>query len=249
LKTASFNDILMEIILLLRKTIRGGSMTNIKYFPKLVILITAIICLSGSSGYAQSRVDIGATITDEGLRGFFLSVGDYYRVPEREVVVVRDRGIPYYESPVVFYVAHMAHVTPEVIMDLRLSGRSWMDITLRFGLSPEIYYVPVQTDPGPPYGHAYGYYKKRPRKEWRKIRLSDDDVVNLVNLRFTSEYYGYKPDDVMRMRSSGKNFMSIHDDIRREKKRKGGGPAHKGNGGYEKEKGREKEKGHNHKGR
>ncbi len=234
-------------ILMLNKTIRGG-MTNMRSFFELVILAITIISLSALSGYAQSRVDIGATITDEGLRSFFLSVGDYYRVPEREVVVVRDRGIPYYESPVVFYVAHMAHVGPEVIMNLRLSGRSWMDITLRFGLSPEIFYVPVQTDPGPPYGRAYGYYKKRPRKEWSKIRLSDDDVVNLVNLRFTSEYYGYRPEDVIRMRSAGKDFRGIHDDIRKEKKRKGGETEHRGNGGHEKEKGRGKENGRGHKG-
>lgn len=227
-------------------------MKNLRLFPIHVMLIMSIFCLSTSSVHAQSRLDIGATITDEGLRGFYLSVGDYFRVPEREVVVVHDRGIPYYESPVVFYLASMAHVSPGVIMDLRLSGRSWMDITLRFGLSPEIFYVPVQIDPGPPYGRAYGYYKKRPRKEWNRIRLSDDDVVNLVNLRFTSEHHGYRSDDVMRMRSSGKNFMSIHDDIRKEKKRKGGTPAYKGtykgNGGSGKEKDKGKSKGNGHKG-
>ncbi|RJQ51339.1 MAG: hypothetical protein C4526_10155 [Nitrospiraceae bacterium] len=216
-------------------------MMNFRAILKLVILTAVLGCLYASAGHAESRVDIGATITDEGLRGFYLSVGDYYRVPEREVVIIRDRGVPYYESPVVFYIASLAHVAPGVVIDLRLSGRSWMDITLHFGLSPEIYYVPVKIVPGPPYGRAYGYFKKRPRKEWRKIVLSDDDVINLVNLRFTSEYYGYQPEDVIHMRSGGKDFVGIHDNIRKEKKGRGREREH---GKFDDDKGQGRGKGH-----
>jgi hypothetical protein len=102
-------------------------------------------------------------------------------------------------------------------MDLRLSGRSWMDITLHFGLGPDIYYIPVKEVYGPPYGRAYGHYKNKHRKDWRKIRLIDSEVVDLVNLRFMSEHYGRPPEDVMRMRSSGKSFIVINDEFRRGK--------------------------------
>jgi hypothetical protein len=96
-----------------------------------------------------------------------------------------------------------------------------MDITLRFGLSPEIYYVPVRVEvKGPPYGKAYGYYKNKPRKEWGKIVLKDADVINFVNLRFISEYHGYPPGEVIKMRSAGKNFVVVHDGIRKGKGKK-----------------------------
>jgi hypothetical protein len=72
---------------------------------------------------------------------------------------------------------------------------------------------------GPPYGRAYGYYKKKPKKDWRTIVLGDDDVVNLVNLKFMSEHYGYPPEKIIKMRSGGKEFVSIYDEIRKEKEK------------------------------
>jgi len=58
----------------------------------------------------------------------------------------------------------------------------WLDITFYFGLDPEIYYVPVKIGQvGPPYGNAYGYYKKyRPGKEWKKIFLTDHEQRSLL---------------------------------------------------------------------
>jgi len=179
---------------------------------------------------AEAGVDLGISIGEEGLRGFSLSVGDYYRVPQREIVIIRERGIPYEEMPVVLFLAGRAHVAPGVIVDLRLRGMSWMDITFHYGLSPEIYYVPLRTAPGPPYGRAYGHYKKWPRKEWKKVRLGDDDVVNLVNLKFASEHYGRSPEEVIKMRSEGRNFVVINEEIKRGKGQKEKGEKHGGKG-------------------
>ena len=155
-------------------------------------------------------------------------------MPEREVIIIRERGILYEEIPVVFLIARRAHVAPGVIVDLRLRGMSWMDITFHYGLSPEIYYVPLRVAPGPPYGRAYGYYKKWSRKEWRKVRLGDDDVVNLVNLKFASEHYGHSPEEVIKMRSGGRNFVEINEEIKRGKgqKAKEKGEKQKGKGKF-----------------
>lgn len=182
-----------------------------------LIVLFALAALSAGvpAARADSRMDLGATVVNGGLRGFYLSLGEYYRVPEREIVVIRDRHIPDYDIPVVLYIAQRARVAPGVVVDLRLAGNSWMDITLRFGLGPDIYYVPAQRVYGPPYGNAYGYYKHKKRKDWHTIRLADDDVVNLVNLRFISERYGHPPEEVMRMRSAGRSFVAINDEFRR----------------------------------
>lgn len=50
--------------------------------------------------------------------------------------------------------------------------------------------------------------------------LSDDDVINLVNLKFTAEHYGYKPEEIIKMRSTGKGFVVINDEIKKEKGKK-----------------------------
>jgi hypothetical protein len=186
-----------------------------------------LVPLIAHAGYAQ--VEFGARI-DDGLEGFYLAVGDYFQVPEKEVIVVREARIPDDEIPVVFFLAAMANTSPDVIIDLRLGGRSWFDITLRFGLRPDIYYVPVMiVVNGPPYGRAYGYYRKRPRDQWNRIVLSDADIVNLVNLRFLSEFHGLPPEEVIRMRSRGVAFPLIDDDIRYEKEHRDKGKS-KGKG-------------------
>ena len=52
------------------------------------------------------------------------------------------------------------------------------------------------------------------------MRLGDDDVVNLVNLKFASEHYGYSPEKVIKMRSEGRNFVEINEEITRGKGQK-----------------------------
>lgn len=167
---------------------------------------------------AETQWSVGVSGGDEDIRSFHLSIGDYYHVPEREVVIVHSRGIYEEELPVVFFIAQQAHVSPGAIVDLRLRGMNWMDITFHFGLSPEIYYVPVRQ--GPPYGHAYGYYQKRSNGGWHRDDLGDADIVNQVNLKFISEHYQYAPEEVMKYRSEGQNFTIIDRDIRQRKQGK-----------------------------
>jgi hypothetical protein len=168
--------------------------------------------------FADTSWNVGISGGSHGIDGFSLSIGDYYQVPEREVAVIHERGIYEEELPVVFYIAQRAHVYPEDVVDLRLRGMSWMDITLHFGLSPEIYYVPVAVDRyGPPHGHAYGYYQNHPRGGWKRNDLRDRDIVNQVNLKFISEHHGYAPEKIMRYRSEGRSFNAIDHDISNEK--------------------------------
>lgn len=186
------------------------------------IFLMSVICLASLMIAPLTSFgiewNIGISGGSGGLNGFSLSVGEYYRAPEREIIVIRERGISEEELPVVFFIAQKARVSPKVIVDLRLRGMNWMDITLHHRLSPEIYYVPVRVaKQGPPYGNAYGYYKRHPKKEWKKIVLNDEDIVNQVNLKFISAYHGYAPERVIEYRSQGRNFVTIDRDIRNEK--------------------------------
>lgn len=207
----------------------------------IVFILLTLVFLFPTSN-SEATVNLGVSIGDEGLRGFYLAVGDYYRVPEREVIIVRERHIPDEEMPVIFFISKMARVKPATIIDLRLVGKTWMNIIVHFGLSPEIFYVPMRDGfvIGPPYGKAYGYYKKKPRKQWKTIVLGDDDVINLVNLRFISEYYRYEPERVIRLREGGKNFIVINHEVEKEKKAGKEKVKEKGEGRKEKPKGKGK---------
>ncbi|MGA1875268.1 MAG: hypothetical protein ACMUIA_06655 [bacterium] len=184
----------------------GGICMRTIAIRSMVMLILIGILTS----FAEAGVDFGISVGDDGLRGFYLSVGDYFKVPQSEVIIIKERKIPSEEIPVVLFIAGRANVLPNVIVDLRLGGKSWMDIILRFNLSPEIFYVPVGEVKGPPYGKAYGHFKKHKKGEWKHIVLGDDDVMNLVNLKFTSEYHNCSPQDIIKMRGEGKSFVEIH---------------------------------------
>ena len=187
---------------------------------KIIVLFAIMALLVPAAGVSAQSVSTGISISNGELRSFYLAIGDYYRVPESRVVYVKQQyRIPDEEIPVVFFLASRAHVDPQVIIDLRLRQRmSWLDITFHYGLTPEIFYVPVKRV-GPPYGKAYGHYKKH-GKDYRKVRLVDADVVNLVNLRFISEYHGVAAEVVMDRRGKGERFVVINDHYYKEKGKK-----------------------------
>ena len=176
-----------------------------------LVLLTLVLgpTLSAERVEAQTAFSVSAHIGD-----FHVAVANYYHVPEREVIVIRERRIPDDEIPVALFIAQRAAVSPARIVDLRLRGDSWWDISVRFGLGPDVYYVPVAVAAGPPYGHAYGHYKKHPRNEWRRIVLTDADIVNLVELRFLSEHYGIQPERIIELRGRDRDFVAIHADVR-----------------------------------
>ena len=187
---------------------------------KLLIFSLALFLIQGIVQAQDTQVDFGISVADGELRSFYLAVSSHYRVPGEEVVAVKERyRFRNEELPVVYYLAARARVKPSAIIGLRINRMSWLDISLHFGLTPEIFFVPLSVEKiGPPYGKAYGYYKKyRPKKEWNKIVLSDSEVVDLVNLRFVSEYHGLAPSEVIKMRGQGKNFVNINAEIKKGK--------------------------------
>ncbi len=183
---------------------------------KVFIFLIALSMTQGTLPAQSTQVDLGISVAGGELQSFYLAVSNHYHVPGEEVAAVKERyRFRDEELPVVYYLAARARVKPSVIIDLRMNRMSWLDISLRFGLTPEIFFVPLTVEKvGPPYGKAYGYYKKyRPKKEWKKIVLTDREVVDLVNLKFISEYHKIAPGKVIEMRGKGRNFVSINLEI------------------------------------
>ena len=169
-----------------------------------MILILAFLLLpTPLSAQVNFSMSIGAPC-------FHLSIGNFFGYPEREVAVVHERGIPDDELAVVYFISHHAHVAPEVVIRYRMVERwPWTRICAHYRIPPTVFYVPV-TAYGPPYGHAYGHYKRYPHeRDWGRIQLRDADIVNQVNLIFISKYYNYPPEQVIRLREGGSSFGNI----------------------------------------
>ena len=182
---------------------------------KTILLAVSLAALT-TCLTAWADVSSGLTIGEGSIKDFHLAIGAHFGVEERAVVALR-KDVPDGELPVVFHIAGKAKVSPAALVALRRQKKTWLDITLHFGLSPEIFHVPVTKVPGPPYGRAYGYFKNKPKSEWGKIKLNDDEIVHLVNVKFLSSRHHRSPDDVLRMNPAGRSFVKLHSTLKGKK--------------------------------
>lgn len=162
----------------------------------------------------NAEVNFEMTVTDEGLKNFYFAIGDFYKVPEKEIIVVRKQGIIDEELPVIFFLAKRAGVHYGQIVKWRVHNRwTWMKIIRKLRLTPEIFYIPFETPVNTGvYAKIYGYYKQ-PKNKWKFINLTDDEIIHCVNLHFISGYHGLKPVEVIKMRNAGKNFVKINKEV------------------------------------
>ena len=206
-----------------------------------LVLCTAALSFGLPAGAAR-QVSAGVSIGGGGVDSFDVAVGGHYRVAPSVVADTRSRyRLADDELPVVYFLAARAQVGPQAVIDLRIGHRSWFDIAIHFGLSPDIFFVPVGMEKiGPPYGNAYGYYRNRGRAgDWRGFKPTDREVVDLVNLRFLSEVHHMTPDEIVARRSRGESFVKIHENLGQGK---AGGSLGKDPKGGQSGKGKDKDK-------
>ena len=186
---------------------------------KNIFVLTAVLFFASFFQGIFAEIQAGFSIGTEGVQNFYLGVSEYNNIPVAQVAALRDRGIPHEEMPVVFFMAKKAAISPEKIIIWRTRKHmSWAAIAGRLDLGPEVFYVPVGGPvTGGIYGTTYGYFDIRHKNRWNRIKLADTDIINFVNLRFMSEHYGYRPEEIIRLRETGKPFIAIHNDIRVER--------------------------------
>ena len=146
---------------------------------------------------------IGLRVGDDAR--FFLNLtNEHYAVPERTAVAVVNRcPRPQDDYPVVMLLARLSGRSPDAILSMRLHGAPWVDVFARNQVSPDVLFVGMDRDPGPPYGHAWGYWKKHPHDGDACAALSDDQIVDLAKLQIVSGYYHVNPYTVIAERRRG----------------------------------------------
>jgi len=177
---------------------------------RLVTLTAVILVLTGvSPAVAGLDIDFGANVKIDDDTDLFFSVSSRYF--DRERCVVETWGARYSSDDVAvaFFLARYGDRSPDYVFSLRRKGLSWWEISVRLGVPVDVWFVPVQRDPGPPYGKAYGHWKKHKKKNHETIVLTDVDLRNLVAVKMVHEYYGVSVEVAMEWRSSGRDVGSI----------------------------------------
>lgn len=153
---------------------------------------------------AQNSADAQAMAREDYYRG----IADYFQVPQDTVLGLRGRILDE-EIPVVLFIAREAHADVEAVMNWHAQKKSWSEIGTRYAVLPENYYFPLRFV-APPFGKVYAQYKRLPRERWREVDLSDEDIVNLVNLRFIVERYSVKSEEIVNRMGRGESLVQIH---------------------------------------
>jgi hypothetical protein len=120
------------------------------------------------------------------LQSYYRAVGEHFRVPPAEILILSEWRLPPEEIPVVLWMARRAGISPDAVVALRQAGRDWSDVARRYSLDAAAFHVPLEGSAGS-LTPAYEAYRERPSAEWSSIRLDDGQVVGLVNLRVLGE--------------------------------------------------------------
>ena len=137
------------------------------------------------------------------------------------------------DLPVALFVARQSGRSFDNVVDLRSRGMSWSAILHDTGVPYDRLYAGIDRDPGPPYGKAWGYWKKNPHG----VVLKDGEIRGLVQVQIGSRLAGVPTWDLAHGRGQGHQVPAVVAD------KKGRPYAGKGHGKGDKQKGK-KDKGH-----
>ncbi|MGD8318869.1 MAG: hypothetical protein PVJ02_00395 [Gemmatimonadota bacterium] len=135
---------------------------------------------------------------------YFRAVAEFFSLPPSEVSIIGEWRLASDEIPVALFVAHRAGVSPEAVVALRRSGKSWSELARRFRLDASQFYVPIPA--GASAGRlqdAYDRYRGVSADRWGEVSLADSDIVGLVNLRILAQTLRMPPETVLARAGNG----------------------------------------------
>ena len=134
-----------------------------------------------------------------------LAVSDYgYSRHVIEPCVPRLRYVEA-DLPVVMFLADYSGRPPVYIADMRERGYGWATIFTRLDVPPDVLFVGLRRDPGPPYGKAWGHWKKHRRD----VRLSDSDISGLVQVQMGSRFSRLSQRELAQARGRGTRVVTL----------------------------------------
>ena len=182
-------------------------------YSAATVAAAIVAVLAAAAGWAHAEIDFADSLPiplDDDGRALINVASNYYHA-DPDVVVFASQRLrhPVDEIPVALFIADQARRSPRAVIDRRLSGTSWIDIYGSFGQPYSVLFADVPPNPGPPYGHAWGYWKKHRDNPKSRIVLTDGEFADLVTLRIAHRALGGDAHEVVRLRGQGRSFRAI----------------------------------------
>jgi len=140
---------------------------------------------------------------------YFRTVAKHFGVSPGEASILGDWDLDPDEVPVVLFVSKAAGVAPDALVGFRRSGRSWMDVASRYGLTAATFHVAFPPDAAlGSLARAYAEYRGVTAREWVRIELRDPEILALVNVRVLSAESGVPPHRIIQLRDEAGSFVA-----------------------------------------
>ncbi len=165
---------------------------------------------------AASVAPVAAQESSAARDAYLDSVARFFDLPPAEIEILSDWEIPVSEIPVVLFMARRSGVSPEALVALREAGQSWTSLAARYRVGPAVLQVPVPDDvPAGVLSRVYEGYRTTPVARWGTIRLADEDIVGLVNVRVISQSLGLPAENVLARTDSSDSYVELFAQLHR----------------------------------
>jgi hypothetical protein len=179
-----------------------------------------------SPSLAALDIDLGARLRVGDDTEIFVAVSSRYFDRDQADVQrwQRSCGGSADDLAVILFLSRQSGQPPARIMAFRAEGLTWWQIGVRLGVPPEVWFVDLKGNPGPPYGKAYGHWRKHRGDRSHVFQLADSEVRDLVAVRILHEYYGVEVSMAMEWRAAERDLGKLTAKEYR-KRHQGKGPA------------------------
>ncbi len=171
--------------------------------PARIVAVLGVALAASAAGARAGvsfDVSVGLPVGDDAK--VFLNVTNEYYAPPPEVatMVVKRCPRPEDDYPAVLFLARASGRAPAEILDMRLRGMAWGDVMFSLRVPPSVLFAGVARDPGPPYGAAWGSWRRHPRG---RFAIADREFIEYTKLQVAAGYYHVSPGMVIAERRRG----------------------------------------------
>lgn len=175
---------------------------------KLSMVLVAVLCLGL----------FGLLSAEEPQKQYLADAATYFEVEPEVINDLIKQGVVIEEIPVILLISMRTKSSATQIATVRVRGDSWPDIINGRSISTEIFYIMISGEiVSKVYAPIFAKFASDPSGKMIKVPLSEDDVINMANLRFISSQHDYSIFEVMAMRDMGKEFAKINQQISQKK--------------------------------
>lgn len=176
-------------------------------------LIVGMLCLGctiGGTARAGVDIDLRASVPiGDDSQLFFGINSQYYDRDRADVEQWGGQCRNPDDLAVMLFLARHSDRPPAQLIAMRHDGLTWWQIGLRLNVPMDIWFVSMSGDPGPPYGKAYGHWRKHQRDRRHTFVLSDREARDFVAVRMLHEYYRVDVPTAMKWRASGRDLRTL----------------------------------------